>query len=228
MIRTRLIVLCTLATIAFGHLVSCSGMHPTNKSLYALDPGRPTTAPRGDSSEARQASSGPTTGVSRERVLQVRRANVAPPFDGSSLIYRGPDGTYVKDFYNQWLAAPEELFSSELVNWLSASGPFESVVDGRSAAAHRFALETSITSLYGDFRDERNPKVVLSARVYLIDDAAGGRSVAYQNHYEISVPVPRASAGDLVVGVGRAYRQLLESITQDLSAFRKTAVASSG
>ena len=66
---------------------------------------------------------------------------------------------------------------------------------------------------------------VRAERVYLIDDTASSRSVSFQNHYDISAPVADASAQQLVLGGGRAYRQLLESLTQDLFAFRKTVLA---
>jgi hypothetical protein len=120
------------------------------------------------------------------------------------------------------------MLSTELVDWLSASGPFELAVDGRSAAPHRFALETSITSLYGDFQDPHHPKVLLAARFYLLDDSAGPRRVAHQGRHEITIPLARASAREAVLGAGRAYRQLLESMTQDLSPFNKSAVAANG
>lgn len=202
-----------LAAIALGQLVSCSGLGPSGKSLYAIDPGKPA------------GSLDPPAAIAREQTLQVRRVNIAPPFDGLSLVSLAPDGTYAKDVYNEWVAPPEELFSTEMVDWLSASGSFASVVDGRSAVPHRYALETSITSLCGDFHDPRKPRVVLSARVYLLDEAAGHRTVAYQNHYDISTAVTSASAQELVLGSGRAYHQLLESMTQDLSTFGKTGVA---
>jgi hypothetical protein len=101
-------------------------------------------------------------------------------------------------------------------------------VDGRSAAPHRFALEMCVSALYGDFEDEQRPKVVLGARVYLIDDSAGERRVAYQKHYDITVPLTAASARGLVQGAGEAYRQLLESLTQDLSRFNRNVVAEDG
>jgi uncharacterized lipoprotein YmbA len=222
MIGIRSTLCFLILTAALGQLVSCAGLNPANKSLYALDPGRPTTAR--DSPQAQQTST-ELGSVSREQVLQVRRVNIAPPFDGLSLIYRTPDGTCVKDYYNEWVAPPEELLSTQLVGWLSASAPFASVVDGRSAAPHRFALETCITSLYGDFQNPREPKVVLNARVYLIDDISSNRRVAYQNHYELSIPVSGASARQMVEGSGSAYRHLLEAMTQDLTAFRTTLVA---
>jgi ABC-type uncharacterized transport system auxiliary subunit len=158
-------------------------------------------------------------------VSSVRRVNIAPPFDGPTFIYRSAEGTYVKDYYSEWVAPPEELFSTQLVDWLRVSGPFESVVDGQSAAPHRFALETCITSFYGGFQDSLKPGVVLSARVYVIDESAGNRTVVYQNHYDNSIPIASASVQRLVRGTGRAYRQLLESMTKDLSTFRKTIVA---
>lgn len=214
---------CGLAiTVALGNAISCSNLNSGSKSMYALDPGRP--AAPGDAAPA-QAASSAFARISRDQILQVRRVAIAPPFDGPSLIYRSADGTYVKDYYNEWVAAPEELLSTEMVDWLSTLAPFPSVVDGRSGAPHRFALETSITSLYGDFQDPRKPAVALSARVYLLDESAGNRTIAYQNHYEISVPIASASAPQLVSGSDRAYRRFLESVTRDLVTFHETTVA---
>jgi uncharacterized lipoprotein YmbA len=207
--------------MSFGQLVSCGGASPVNKSLYALDPGRPAS----DSAQQAAVGLAAAAASAREQVLLVRRVNIAPPFDGTSLIHRQPGGTYVKDYYNDWVAPPEELLSADLIDWLSASGPFASVVDGRSAAPHRFVLETSISSFYGDFEDPHDAKVILSARIYLIDDTSGNHSVAFQNHYDIAVPLAHASAQELVLGSGRAYRQLLEALTQDLFAFGKTRAA---
>jgi len=212
-------ILCLFAMmICFGQLVRCAGMKAENKSLYALDPGRPDTLR--DSQGVQQVSYGPS-GLARDQILEVRKVSIAPPFDGLSLIHRRSDGTYVKDYYSDWVAPPEELLSTELLNWLSESAPFASVVDGRSAAPHRFVLETSITSLCGDFQDSSKPRVVLNARVYLIDETAVNRSIAWQNRYDISIPIEVASAQQLVLGSGRACRKLLESLTHDLSNFRE-------
>ncbi len=227
MIKTRTILAALLVPIALTQLISCSGMSAANKTLYALDTGKATPQPR-DPSPAQPVSSARTS-ISRDQVLEVRRVNISPPFDGLSLVYRTRGGAYVKDYYNEWVAPPEELFSSQLVDCLSASGTFASVVDGRSAAPHRYALETCITSLYGDFQDPQHANIVLAARVYLLEDSAGGRRVAYQNHYDITTPLAGASARELVLGAGRAYRRLLESMTQDLSPFNKIdAVSADG
>ena len=151
--------------------------------------------------------------------------SVAPPFDGSALVYRTGGGTYVKDYYNEWVVPPAELLTTEMVKWLSKSGPFGAAVDGQSTAPHRFALETSITAIYGDFQDPRHPRVVFEAHVYLLDDGSDRREVAYQNQYDITIPLEGASARHLVLGAGRAYRELLKSIERDLSAHRETLVA---
>jgi ABC-type uncharacterized transport system auxiliary subunit len=194
--------------------MSCSSARPA-ASLYAPDLGRPAVT--------HQMT--PAATVPRDEVLQVRRVNIAPPFDGPSLVSRKPDGTYSKDLYNQWVAPPETLFSTGSVEWLNASGPFASVIDGRSTAPHRYALEISITSLYGDFQDSVRPRVVMNAHVYLIDDASRDRAIAYQRQYDVSVPVTSASPQGLVLGSGRAYRQLLESISIDLTSARQTVAA---
>jgi uncharacterized lipoprotein YmbA len=214
---TRAIVV----AVALGQVVSCTSLSSANKSLYALDIAK-TTAGQRDASPARPVSLDQPS-VWRSQVLQIRRVNISPPYEALSLIYRTRDGTYVKDHYNEWIAPPEELFTTQLVDYLSSSHAFASVVDGRSAAPHRFALETCITSLYGDFRDPQHPKVVLTARIYLLDESSGKHCVAYQNHFDVTSPLAAASASALVRGIGNAYRQLLESVAQDLSPFNKTA-----
>jgi hypothetical protein len=61
-------------------------MSPASRSLYALDLEKPA-APRDPP---------PTEQVSRDQILQVRRVTIVPPFDGSSLVYRTPNGTFVQ------------------------------------------------------------------------------------------------------------------------------------
>jgi ABC-type uncharacterized transport system auxiliary subunit len=207
-------ILCAFIAVVCGATVSCSSTRP-EANLYAPNVGPPVPPQKTTAAAI----------VPRDQVLQVRRVNVAPPFDGPSLLSRKSDGTYAKDYYNQWVAPPEALFATQAVHWLSASGPFASVIDTRSTAPHRYALEISISSLYGDFQDSSEPKVVLNAHAYLIDDASRDRVIAFQKQYDLSVPVARASAQEIVVGSGRAYRQLLESVSRDLTTLHGTVAA---
>src|SRR6202012_1435478 len=121
MIQMRKIVAPLLMPIALTQAIACSQMSPANKSLYALQMPAPATA-------TIAADRVHDANVSADRIVQVRRVNIAQPFDGPSLVYRTQQGTFVKDYYNQWVAPPEEIFSTELVEFLSASGSFGSVV----------------------------------------------------------------------------------------------------
>ena len=211
----RSAILCTSIAVVCTGMMSCSSTRPAS-NLYAPDLGAPPVTHQTSLSAI----------VPRDQVLLVRRVNIASPFDGPSLVSRKPDGTYARDYYNQWVAPPETLFSTESVHWLSASGPFASVIDGRSTAPHRYALEISITSLFGDFQDSARPKVIMNAHVYLIDDTSSVRAIAYHKQYDVAVPVASASAHELVLGSGLAYLQLLESVSHDLAAVRQTVATS--
>jgi uncharacterized lipoprotein YmbA len=221
----RRIFTASLIVLAAAHLTACGSLDKSypDKSLYGIDAGQPPI-PTNDDPPTRVTPTS-ATNVSRAQVLLVRRVSISPPFDDLSLTYRDRDGKYVKDYYSNWVAPPDELLSSQLIAWLSASGPFQSVVDGRSAAPHRFALETCITSLYGDFQNPHAPKVVLHSRVFLIDESAGARSIAYQTHYEIAINIPAASAEQLVAGSSLAYRQMLQSLDRDLSTFSQATAS---
>jgi uncharacterized lipoprotein YmbA len=227
-LRTHLLL--AALTLIAAQSSGCASHDPSPTSLYALDPGKPTVVR--DASAREAAEAGGRGAISPDRVIEIRRVAIAPPFDGVALTFRTHDGTYVKDAYNQWVAPPEELFSTEMTDWLAAAacaggegGAFASVIDPRSAAPHRWALETSITSLYGDFQNRNEPRVILRARVFLLDKAAGSGRIAYQNRYDITLPLESASPHELVRGTSRAYREFLESITRDLWSYRKADVA---
>jgi hypothetical protein len=66
---------------------------------------------------------------------------------------------------------------------------------------------------------------VLSVRVYLLDDSAGARSVVYQNHHEIAVPLKAASAQEFTLGAGRAWRQVADALASELINGRDEGMA---
>ena len=54
--------------------------------------------------------------------LRLRPVNVQAPFAGTALIYRTGEMTYEKDYYNQFLVAPDIQLGNLLDKWLRATG----------------------------------------------------------------------------------------------------------
>jgi uncharacterized lipoprotein YmbA len=171
------------------------------KSFFAIDAG-PTPA---------------ATQALREGSLRVRRLRVAKPYDGLTFVYKTGGSEFRTDYYNGFIAAPEALLTSETIRWLSTAGPFASVVDGASSAPSRYVLEGNVTTFCGDMTDAKAPKAVLEARFFLLDDTGAEPRILYQRSYRSVVPLDGDGPAALVAAWGRAWREVLTQLTQDLS-----------
>ncbi len=148
--------------------------------------------------------------------LRVRRLRVASPYDGKTFVYRIDEGKFRTDYYNGFIVEPAQLLTAELIEWLSASGPFASVLDSGSAADHTLVLEGAITSLYGDYTDPKAPQAVLAAKFFLLDDRAAETRVIYQKPYKVASPVADDTPAALVKAWEQAYAQMLKQLAADL------------
>ena len=87
---SHIVVAAVLASVCT--LSGCVSRPPLHKQTFTF------TAPAID----------PTNAVASERVLGVRRLQIAPPFDGRSLVYRTGEVSYVRDPYAEFLDPPAE------------------------------------------------------------------------------------------------------------------------
>jgi ABC-type uncharacterized transport system auxiliary subunit len=165
------------------------------------------------------SSNGAVVSVSNGAVLQVRRLRVASPYDGQQFVYRTKTNEYRADYYNGFIAAPDQSLTAALIAWISRTGGsrFASVVDVASSIPPKYVLEGNVTSLYGDYTDKA-AKAVMVIKIFLFDDSDASGRVILQKEYKASAPIDPGSAESLVKGWGNAFRQILERITADLDA----------
>lgn len=95
----------------------------------------------------RLAGPPPRRGQGGRKVLEVRLTRAAPGLEQRGLRTLRPDGTESVDFYNEWVAPPEELVEEVLRRWLTASGLFAAVTVPGSRARADLVLETELTGL---------------------------------------------------------------------------------
>jgi len=207
--------------------ISCSALSQPSpdKAFFAIDPGEPTPAvaplPVAPAVTAPETSTAKTsTTMPAGAVLQVRRLRVASPYDGKEFVYRTKTNEYRTDYYNGFIAAPDQSLTAALIAWISRTGGtrFASVVDVASSIPPRYVLEGNVTSLYGDYADKASPKAVMAIKIFLFDDSDASGRVILQKQYNASAPIDPGSAESLVKGWGNAYRQILEQLTADLDA----------
>lgn len=194
---------------------SCASLSQPSpdKASFAIDPGSPTAT-----LASQHVSVAPSTG----NVLRVRRLKVASPYNTLGFVYRSGHGAFRTDYYNGFVAEPDQLLTGELVKWLSQAGPFDSVVDTASGVAARYVLEGDVTALYGDYTDKAAPKAVIALRVFLFDDPAANLSIVFQKTYEAAAPIAAGDAESLVRGWDDAYRTILTDLTNDLREHSST------
>jgi cholesterol transport system auxiliary component len=181
------------------------------KALFAIDPGEPPAAVASSAPRSKASTTMPGGAV-----LRVRRLRVASPYDGQEFVYRIKGDEFRSDYYNGFIAAPDQLLTGSLVAWVLRAGIFESVVDMSSGIPARYVLEGDVTALYGDYTDKAAPKAVMTVRVFLLDDADAGLRIIFQKEYNAAVPIDPGSAESLTKGLSHAFRQILEQMTADL------------
>ena len=193
-------------------LVTSCGIVPQPapvRALFTIDPAESI-------SPATKRSSGLNSPKRDAAVLQVRRLRVASPYAGQAFVYRIGSSEFRTDYYNGFIASPDQLVTNSLIAWLSRSGPFESVVDMASGIPAQYVLEGSVTSLYGDYSNKTAPKAVMAISIFLLDDREASLQVIFKKDYGGAASIEPGSVDSLVKGWGAAFRQILEQMTADL------------
>jgi len=156
------------------------------------------------------------TPVDTEKILIIRRFEIASRFRTTQLVYRTSNTVYETDSYNMFLTRPEQAVAEETRKWLSNASIFKSVVNRASVAESSYNLEANITEMYGDFRDQNTPKAVLAIRFFLIDTSGRNSKLVFDKAYEVAQPLAQATASDLIIAYGQALTSILQSLENDL------------
>ena len=187
--------------------VGCSITRPSlERHAFTISAERPQAQP------AHNSARFPVT-------LKVGRISMQPPFGGTSFVYRLGELRYEVDPYNSFLAAPNELISHEIAQWLGQSGLFAAVRDPASSLTGDYVLEGLVTELYGDVRDGGKPEAVLALQLYLRRASAEG-GLVFERAYVQRVPIANDSAEALARGYGAALSQVLEALEPSLAALK--------
>jgi hypothetical protein len=158
-------------------------------------------------------------------VLEIRQLKVAAPFDNQSFVYRTGEFSYERDPYDQFLAAPEEIFVAPMRGYLLKSASFDDVVSETGTIKPAMTATIYIGQLYGDFRNHQAPAAVLDMTFQFFKPGAGGQSELWlQKQYEQRVPFHERTAAALMAAWNQALQRTMEAVIADL----KKAAGASG
>lgn len=143
--------------------------------------------------------------------LMIEPFRVAALFADRTFVYRTAANVYQSDFYNEFLARPDEALTSLTRAWLQAGG-LRIVAPGSRVEATHF-LEVDVDALFGDYAGDTR-RAVLALRATLIA-AADGR-VLWQRAHRADVDLADKAPATLVAGWSDALRQVLTGLERDL------------
>ncbi len=155
-----------------------------------------------------------------DAVLRVERVRIAAPFDSTSFVYRISETRYEPDYYHEFVADPERLFTAELIRSLAGANAFSTVIEPGAGVDAKLRLETSIADLYADFRDTAAPRAVIRARFLLIEERLESTAVIGEWTLESRQPLnpPTSSeAAAIAEAWGRAWGDVMTQLVQALA-----------
>jgi uncharacterized lipoprotein YmbA len=162
---------------------------------------------------------GPTTATA-QATLRVRNLQIAAPFEGKGFVYRNSGQNYETDFYHEFLIPPQLMLTEQVRQWLGASGLFRAVPGPASKLDSSHSLEGDVTALYGDFRDQATPKVVLEIHFLIVNDQGSSPQIVLQKSYRQEVKAESHSPEALVAGWSNVLAKILAELERDLADVR--------
>ena len=183
-----------IAALALGGCMSAAPRAPQN---WAIEFWR--------ASQTAESAAGAKTGT-----VRVASVTVRAPYDGTRLAVMRSDGSLAFDSYNAFAAAPAQMLRGAVQDAVEASGAFERVVAANSSAACDMTLETTVTRLALDCRNEGRRDASVEATLQL----SRGRDVVAAVRADAKAPT---SDGDYSAAFSRALARAVGKAMEELS-----------
>jgi cholesterol transport system auxiliary component len=176
------------------------GGKPLDKRFYRIAPVRAQSLPA------------PQDGT----VLNIRRLAVSDLYNTREIIYQLADGRMESDFYNLYFITPGSMLTSELRDWLAASGQFPHIVTPGSMVVPDLTLEGVVNTLYGDF-SSTPPAAVMSMQFFLVDESTPDNTILFSKNYTQRIPLSQPTAQELVQALTEGARTIFTQLENDLA-----------
>ncbi|MCC6712235.1 MAG: hypothetical protein IT344_02635 [Candidatus Dadabacteria bacterium] len=152
-------------------------------------------------------------------VVQVWKFDVSPGSDGKEFVYRTDDISYESDFYNQFFRPPGALLTEMTIRWLSDTGLFEDVISSLGQSFANYYVQSNVVELYGDYRGA--PAAVMTIQFFLLEytpesEYGDNTGIVFNRTYSSHVPIPAASAPELMRGWNTALGEIYGAFLEDL------------
>jgi hypothetical protein len=154
----------------------------------------------------------------KNRVLYLKPVKVSPHFKNKTLVFKVGENEFRSQAPHEFFSDPAEMFTEQLRRWLQKSGLFSQVVTSLDEPAD-IVLETAITALYGESREQFSPQAVLEMQFFLTSADTPSQEALFQTGLRIDVNVDAATPANVVKGWKQGLEELLATVEDDFSGY---------
>lgn len=158
------------------------------------------------------------TEFAKNRVLLLKPVRVTSQFRGRTLVFKIGENEYQSQPQYQFFSDPSEMFTEQLRRWLQKSGQFSQVVIDEDIEAD-MVLETAVTALYGDQREQFSPQAVLEMQFFLLTADKNNSKPLFQTGLRIDVDIAQTTPANVVKGWQQGLEDLLATLEDDFSGY---------
>lgn len=154
----------------------------------------------------------------KNRVLYIKPVKVTSHFRGKHIVFKVGENEFRSSTNHEFFSEPEEMFTEQLKRWLQKSGLFSKVVTSKDESAD-LVLETAVTALYGEKREQFSPQAVLEMQFFLTSSDEEQQQALFQTGLRIDVDVAAARPANVVKGWKEGLEELLATVEDDFSGY---------
>ncbi len=154
----------------------------------------------------------------KNRVLLIKPVRVTSHYSSKPIVFRIGENEYQSQKNHLFFSEPQTMFTEQLKRWLQKSGQFSQVTTDESVAAD-MVLESAVTALYGDKREQFSPQAVLEMQFFLMDGKQETSQALFQTGLKVEVDVEKTTAENVVKGWKQGLEQLLATLEDDFSGY---------
>lgn len=158
------------------------------------------------------------TEFAKDRVLRLSPVRVTSLYRGKTLVFRVGDNEYRPQPPHQFFADPSEMITEQLRRWLEKTGLFSQVVTRDDVPAD-MVLDTAVTALYGEQRDQFSPQAVLEMQFFLMSEDPNNTKPLFQTGLRVDVDIEQSSPENVVKGWNQGLEELFWTLEDDLSGY---------
>ncbi|PHS70272.1 MAG: ABC transporter [Methylophaga sp.] len=152
------------------------------------------------------------------RVLYLKPVKLTPHFRSQTMVFRIANNEYKLQPPHQFFSDPEEMLTEQLKRWLQKSGLFSQVVTDDKVGAD-MVLETAVTALYGDQREQYSPQSILEMQFFLLTADENHAQPLFQTGLRIEINIEETTPAKVVKGWKQGLEELLATLEDDFSDY---------